>query len=180
MPHLTDNGLGCSFCGKAHDKVKKLIAGPALPAAYICNECVESCLEALDDFAPHRLRSERISRSLLRRNEPGSDELQRLIDKAAKALAGLRRYFAAQLNGSPSADDRGRADKETDLEFVLGFTLFLEAKKRGSCAPELLPLIDELVAFHVQRNELEPAAELLEWALVVLESRDNGDRVKRA
>ena len=30
----------CSFCGKAAQEVKKLIAGPS---AYICDECVELC-----------------------------------------------------------------------------------------------------------------------------------------
>ncbi|MFY9196789.1 MAG: ATP-dependent Clp protease ATP-binding subunit ClpX [Bacillota bacterium] len=30
----------CSFCGKAQDQVKKLIAGPGV---YICDECIELC-----------------------------------------------------------------------------------------------------------------------------------------
>ena len=36
----------CSFCGKGHDKVKKLIAGPSV---YICNECVALCNEIIAD-----------------------------------------------------------------------------------------------------------------------------------
>lgn len=32
--------LKCSFCGKGHQEVKKLIAGPSV---YICDECVELC-----------------------------------------------------------------------------------------------------------------------------------------
>ena len=31
----------CSFCQKTQDQVEKLIAGPGV---YICNECVEQCL----------------------------------------------------------------------------------------------------------------------------------------
>lgn len=38
--------LRCSFCGKTEDQVKKLIEGPGV---YICNECVEFCLEIFDD-----------------------------------------------------------------------------------------------------------------------------------
>ncbi len=34
--------LSCSFCGKSQDQVKKLIAGPEV---YICNECVDLCVE---------------------------------------------------------------------------------------------------------------------------------------
>ena len=36
----------CSFCGKSEDQVKKLIEGPGV---YICNECVELCLELFED-----------------------------------------------------------------------------------------------------------------------------------
>lgn len=35
----------CSFCGKSHSEVKKLIAGPAV---YICNECVEVCSSIIE------------------------------------------------------------------------------------------------------------------------------------
>ena len=36
----------CSFCGKSEEQVKKLIEGPN---AYICNECVELCVELFQD-----------------------------------------------------------------------------------------------------------------------------------
>ncbi|MDX1679321.1 MAG: ATP-dependent Clp protease ATP-binding subunit ClpX [Akkermansiaceae bacterium] len=35
----------CSFCGKSHSEVKKLIAGPGV---YICNECIVVCSNILD------------------------------------------------------------------------------------------------------------------------------------
>jgi len=35
----------CSFCGKSHSEVKKLIAGPGV---YICNECVDVCANILE------------------------------------------------------------------------------------------------------------------------------------
>lgn len=39
----------CSFCGKSHSEVKKLIAGPGV---YICNECIEVCSTILQkEFA---------------------------------------------------------------------------------------------------------------------------------
>ena len=34
----------CSFCGKPHDKVVKIIAGPGV---WICNECVELCVDII-------------------------------------------------------------------------------------------------------------------------------------
>ncbi len=36
----------CSFCGKREGEVAKLISG--VGGAYICNECVEACIEMLD------------------------------------------------------------------------------------------------------------------------------------
>lgn len=46
MPKKDESLLRCSFCGKGHDEVKKLIAGPAV---YICNECVSLCNEIIAD-----------------------------------------------------------------------------------------------------------------------------------
>jgi ClpX C4-type zinc finger len=37
--------LRCTFCGKQHTEVAKLIAGPGV---YICNGCVGLCQEILD------------------------------------------------------------------------------------------------------------------------------------
>lgn len=39
-----DGTLYCSFCGKSQHEVKKLIAGPTV---FICNECVELCVDII-------------------------------------------------------------------------------------------------------------------------------------
>src|SRR5262249_40688391 len=41
--------LYCSFCGKSQHDVRKLIAGPSV---YICDECVELCLDIIQEEAP--------------------------------------------------------------------------------------------------------------------------------
>ncbi|MGE5560724.1 MAG: ATP-dependent Clp protease ATP-binding subunit ClpX [Chloroflexota bacterium] len=38
--------LKCSFCGKAQEQVKRLVAGPGV---YICDECIELCNEIIED-----------------------------------------------------------------------------------------------------------------------------------
>ena len=38
------NTLYCSFCGKSHHEVRKLIAGPTV---FICDECVELCMDII-------------------------------------------------------------------------------------------------------------------------------------
>jgi hypothetical protein len=40
------DSLRCSFCGKSQNEVKKLIAGPTV---YICNECIDICVEIIRD-----------------------------------------------------------------------------------------------------------------------------------
>ena len=40
------NPLYCSFCGKSQNEVRKLIAGPTV---FICNECVELCLDIIGE-----------------------------------------------------------------------------------------------------------------------------------
>lgn len=44
----SDDMLRCSFCGKSQNEVKKLIAGPTV---YICNECIDICIEIITDDA---------------------------------------------------------------------------------------------------------------------------------
>lgn len=38
--------LGCSFCGKPREKVRKIVAGPGV---YICDECVALCVKIIEE-----------------------------------------------------------------------------------------------------------------------------------
>jgi ATP-dependent Clp protease ATP-binding subunit ClpX len=40
----TKNTLNCTFCGKSQHEVRKLIAGPTV---FICDECVELCMDII-------------------------------------------------------------------------------------------------------------------------------------
>jgi len=63
----------CSFCGKSHAEVKKLIAGPGV---YICDNCVILCKSVLDkELAPPK-KSPRSRISVLK-----PAEIKRLLDK---------------------------------------------------------------------------------------------------
>jgi ATP-dependent Clp protease ATP-binding subunit ClpX len=46
------NTLYCSFCGKSQHEVRKLIAGPTV---FICDECVELCMDIIRDEAKSSL-----------------------------------------------------------------------------------------------------------------------------
>ena len=42
----TKNALHCSFCGKSQREVRKLVAGPTV---FICDECVELCMDIIGE-----------------------------------------------------------------------------------------------------------------------------------
>ena len=46
--------LKCSFCQKNQDHVRKLIAGPTV---FICDECVQICVDIIKNDAPAGARS---------------------------------------------------------------------------------------------------------------------------
>ncbi len=63
----------CSFCNKSQREVKKLIAGPNV---FICNECVETCVEILsEDFSSPKV-NEGVSNST-----PKPKEIKGFLDE---------------------------------------------------------------------------------------------------
>lgn len=89
--------LLCSFCGKDHEEVRKLIAGPTV---FICDECVRLCQEILDQPIAHpapvftpaqeaRIREllsdcGSISHAIADRFAAGEAALTALIERSAK------------------------------------------------------------------------------------------------
>src|SRR4030043_1019732 len=71
MAKKDENNLKCSFCGKGHAEVKKLIAGPTV---YICNECVELCNEIIADSLHEEIKKTAHS------NLPTPMEIHRFLD----------------------------------------------------------------------------------------------------
>ncbi len=63
----------CSFCGKSHAEVKKLIAGPGV---YICDNCVVLCKNVLDKELATAAKKHRA-----RINVPKPAEIKRQLDK---------------------------------------------------------------------------------------------------
>ncbi|HPO31314.1 MAG TPA: ClpX C4-type zinc finger protein, partial [Candidatus Hydrogenedentes bacterium] len=61
----------CSFCGKPHNEVNKLIAGPDVN---ICDECVRLCSEII---AEDRVRR----RKVVKRRVPPPKEIKEFLDQ---------------------------------------------------------------------------------------------------
>ena len=76
----------CSFCGKSHSEVRKLIAGPGV---YICDNCILVCKNVLDK----ELQAEE-KKKAIKLNVPKPKQIKAALDEhcigqdeAKKALA---------------------------------------------------------------------------------------------
>jgi ATP-dependent Clp protease ATP-binding subunit ClpX len=64
--------MHCSFCGKRANEVERLIAGPKV---YICDGCVDACIEILSSDVLWRERQISNLRRLSQQGEPEEHEL---------------------------------------------------------------------------------------------------------
>lgn len=55
-----DDDIHCSFCNKGRDEAKKLIAGQQ-DGTYICDNCVQLCLEVIQDDIKYNKQSQEYS-----------------------------------------------------------------------------------------------------------------------
>jgi ATP-dependent Clp protease ATP-binding subunit ClpX len=80
------NPLYCSFCGKSQHEVRKLIAGPTV---FICDECVELCVDIIGEE----------NKSLLRKsgdNVPTPQEIRKVLDDYVIGQDHPRRCFLSR------------------------------------------------------------------------------------
>ena len=69
----------CSFCAKTQDEVEKLIAGKN---AFICNECVELCINVLgDEFLPQNRAVRKKTSQLETEGLPKPREIKEFLDQ---------------------------------------------------------------------------------------------------
>ncbi|MFD2728717.1 ATP-dependent Clp protease ATP-binding subunit ClpX [Enterococcus camelliae] len=105
-----NDAVRCSFCGKAQDEVKKLVAGPGV---YICDECIELCREIIEE----ELTDEAIHEFL---DVPKPQELLKVLneyvigqDRAKKALAVAVYNHYKRINANL---DRTASEDEVELQ----------------------------------------------------------------
>jgi len=73
--------LRCSFCGRPENQVDRLISGEQ--GAYICNECVDLCLNFLEDGISHieRPHSREASEAMFTGKLPKPMEIRAVLDE---------------------------------------------------------------------------------------------------
>jgi ATP-dependent Clp protease ATP-binding subunit ClpX len=98
----TKNTLYCSFCGKSQHEVRKLIAGPTV---FICDECVELCMDII---------REENKTSLVKSREgvPTPKDIKTVLDdyvigqeRAKRVLSVAVHNHYKRLNNSQKGDD---------------------------------------------------------------------------
>ena len=98
----------CSFCGKSHSEVKKLIAGPGV---YICDNCVILCKNVLDK----ELRTD-TRKSTIKLKVPKPSEIKQHLDlhcigqdPAKRTLAVAVHNHYKRLQQEPPASQVGNS-----------------------------------------------------------------------
>ncbi|MDR0874719.1 MAG: ATP-dependent protease ATP-binding subunit ClpX [Clostridiales Family XIII bacterium] len=76
--------LKCSFCGKSQDEVKRLVAGPNV---YICNDCIELCIDILREEEEEYARENRMY---------GGDSGKLYVPKPQEIFDALSDYVIGQ------------------------------------------------------------------------------------
>ncbi|MBQ8869919.1 MAG: ATP-dependent Clp protease ATP-binding subunit ClpX [Alphaproteobacteria bacterium] len=75
MSDTKDEVLHCSFCGKSQNEVKKLVAGRGV---YICDECIDVCINIVSDELHNEKQSETGSFS---ENLPTPSKIKEFLDQ---------------------------------------------------------------------------------------------------
>src|SRR5882724_5380231 len=110
----------CSFCGKSHAEVKKLIAGPGV---YICDNCVVLCKQVLDKELATQVKKQKP-----KINVPKPSEIKRQLDlqcigqdHAKKTLAvavhnHYKRVLQEPAASAPESEDAPPVNLHADVQ----------------------------------------------------------------
>ncbi len=84
---IKDKSIRCSFCGKAQNDVKSLIAGPGV---YICDQCIELCQGIIEDMDEERAAESELDFTSLKKPQEIKAKLDEYVigqEEAKKALS---------------------------------------------------------------------------------------------
>ena len=106
MASQEKNTLYCSFCGKSQHEVRKLIAGPTV---FICDECVELCMDII--------REENKSTLVKSRDGvPTPEDIKGVLDSYVIGQAHAKRVLSVAVNNHYKR--LNHAAKNSDVELA--------------------------------------------------------------
>ena len=107
----------CSFCGKSHSEVRKLIAGPQV---YICDSCVLVCKSVLDKEFKSTGKASAKKLNLLR-----PKELKSILDEYCVGQEDAKKTLAVAVHNhykrvhAEFNDDQGLLNADHELSEVV-------------------------------------------------------------
>ena len=101
------NTLYCSFCGKSQHEVRKLIAGPNV---FICNECVELCMDIIQEEDKTQLVK-------TGKGIPTPREISKVLDDYVIGQERAKRVLSVAVHNHYKRIDEGM-NKQSDIELA--------------------------------------------------------------
>ena len=100
------NTLYCSFCGKSQHEVRKLIAGPNV---FICNECVELCMDIIREEDKSQLVSSGD-------DLPAPSEIKKVLDDYVIGQEAAKRVLSVAVHNHYKRLEHGGTGSGADIE----------------------------------------------------------------
>src|SRR6266478_2816590 len=99
------NTLYCSFCGKSQHEVRKLIAGPTV---FICDECVELCMEIIRE-------ENKTSFMKSREGVPSPSEIFKVLDDYVVGQSHAKKILAVAVHNHYKSINHAGKSGEVEL-----------------------------------------------------------------